>query len=183
MVSGRTLVGTSASMEEREHEEQPEAPDLGASVQAETSETDVGPPGGDPLDAGYIPPDRPYGLDDDVTPAAMHEPETVDSRLARERPDVTDESYEPAASDAGQLAGDERSGRLAPAEDTAIEGTAADASTGSTDARDTGLGGGAAAAEEAAMHDLDEGPPLTDDEGRSGPTDPEGRSSDPDPGP
>ena len=53
-------------MAQRDYEEQPEAPDLGAAVQLETGATLVGPPGDrDGLDAGYVPPDRPYVLEDD----------------------------------------------------------------------------------------------------------------------
>ncbi|MDQ3987966.1 MAG: DUF5709 domain-containing protein [Actinomycetota bacterium] len=154
-------------MAENEYEKQPEAPDIGASVQLESAESLVGPPNADALDAGYIPPDRPYGLDDDgVTPAAIREGESLDERLHRERPDTGAE--EPAldgGAEPGALAGDERSGRLAPAADTAIGGTGSDDTIGSIDAVDVGLSGGAASAEEAAMHILDD-PPLTDDDGR-----------------
>lgn len=172
-------------MAEREYEEQPEAPDLGASTQLETGESLAGPPGAEPLDAGYDPPDRPYGLDDEeVTPAAMHETEALDDRLHRERPDVSDEQPAPEAGEVpDRLAGDKRSGRLTPAADTAVEGTGVDDTTGSTDAADVGISGGSAAAEEAAMHDLEEGPPMTDDEGSSEPTDDEGIGSDQAPGP
>lgn len=170
-------------MAERDHEEQPEAPDLGASSQLETSESLVGPPGEEPLDAGYVPPDRPYGLDDDeVTPASMQETEPLDDRLDREQPDVGGEQPEPGGSP-DQLAGDERSGRLAAAADTAVQGTGDDDATGSTDAVDVGISGGSAAAEEAAMHDLDDGPPMTDDEGSSEPTEDDNLGSDPAPGP
>ena len=156
-------------MAEREYEEQPEAPDLGASAQLETGESLVGPPGRDALDASYVPPDRPFGLDDEeTTAAAMREPETLDHRVRRERPDVGAEvsgdlgADEPAAED-GELvdsvAGDERSGRLAPAADTVIGGTGSDPAVESTDAVDVGISGGAASAEEAAVHELDEGHP------------------------
>ncbi len=172
-------------MAEREYEEQPEAPDLGASTQLETGESLAGPPGEEPLDAGYVPPDRPYGLDDDeVTPASMQETEALDERLHRERPDVGDEEQAVEAGEVpDRLAGDERSGRLAPAADTAVQGTGEDDAIGSTDAADVGISGGSAAAEEAAMHDLDDGPPMTDDEGSSLPTDEEGLGTDQAPGP
>jgi hypothetical protein len=150
---------------ESEYEKHPEAPDLGASVQLESAESLVGPPNEEALDAGYIPPDRPYGLDGDgVTAAAMREGESLDERLRRERPDTgveePDGGEQPEA-----LAGDERSGRLAPAADTAIGGTGPDDTIGSTDAVDVGISGGAASAEEAAIHILDE-PPLTGDDRR-----------------
>ena len=46
-------------LRQHDYEPQPEAPDLGSSVQLETSESLVSPPGVDGLDAGYVPPDRP----------------------------------------------------------------------------------------------------------------------------
>jgi hypothetical protein len=52
-------------MAQRDYEEQPEAPDLGAAIQLDSAETLVAPPERDALDAGYSPPDRPYALDDD----------------------------------------------------------------------------------------------------------------------
>lgn len=76
-------------MAQRDYEDQPEAPDLGASVQLENSETLAGPAGDrDGLDAGYVPADRPYALDDDgVTGRGMREGDTLDERLRRERPE------------------------------------------------------------------------------------------------
>ena len=105
---------------------------------------------------GTSPRTGPYGLDgDEVTPAAMREGESLDGRLHRERPDTGVEEPTPDGGDQPEaLAGDERSGRLAPAVDT-----------GSTDAVDVGVSGGAASAEEAAIHTLDE-PPLTGDDRR-----------------
>lgn len=148
-------------MAEREYEEQPEAPDLGASAQLETGESLVGPPGKDALDASYVPPDRPFGLDDEETTAAtMREPETLDHRLRRERPDVGADEPAPEEGElVDSVAGDERSGRLAPAADTVIEGTGSDPAVESTDAVDVGISGGAASAEEAAVHELDEDRP------------------------
>ena len=174
-------------MTEREYEEQPEAPDLGASAQLETGESLVGPPGKDALDASYVPPDRPFGLDDEeTTAAAMREPETLDHRLRRERPDVgADVAAGEPAPEQGEVvdsvAGAERSGRLAPAADTVIEGTGSDPVVESTDAVDVGISGGAASAEEAAVHELDEGPPVTDDDLHD--EEPAGISLDPEPGP
>lgn len=124
-------------MAQRDYEEQPEAPDLGASVQLETEQQLVGPAGGgDPLDAGYVPPDRPYGLDEHgVTGREMAEGESMDRRLAREVPE-----REPVDPD--------RSGRLR------IDGQGAALETSDDVVGvDVGIGGGAASAEEAAMHD------------------------------
>jgi Family of unknown function (DUF5709) len=140
-------------MAQRDYEPQPEAPDLGASVQLETSESLVGPPGDDvdPLDAGYSPPDRPYALDDDeLTVAGQRADETLDERLARE--------------EAEELPVDlDRAGRLTdPDQGAALERGDA------MDADDIGIDGGAASAEEAAVHVVDLGADpdaLADEEG------------------
>ncbi|MBW0117503.1 DUF5709 domain-containing protein [Pseudonocardia abyssalis] len=106
-------------------DDQSAAPDLGAAVQLDNAETLDGAAGGpDALDAGYIPPDRPYALDEDAH-------ETLDERLAAEEPEQ--------APDADA----DRSGRL-----TAVDGD-------DTEATDVGVDGGAASAEEAAVHDVD----------------------------
>jgi hypothetical protein len=126
-------------MAQRDYEEQPEAPDLGASVQLENDEYLGGPPGDrDALDAGYVPPDRPYALDEDgVTAREMREGETLDERLRREQ---GDEEIDP-----------ERAGRLV------MEGEGAALETSDAmDAVDVGIDGGAASAEEAAVHETDD---------------------------
>jgi hypothetical protein len=138
-------------MAQRDYEDQPEAPDLGASIQLETSESLVGPPGDtDALDAGYSPPDRPYALDDDeLTVAGQRDGETLDERLAREEPEDLPVDLDRA----GRLADPEQSGALGG---DAMEG------------QDVGIDGGAASAEEAAVHVVDLGADpdaLADDEG------------------
>ncbi|MCO1655795.1 DUF5709 domain-containing protein [Pseudonocardia humida] len=123
-------------MAQRDYEEQPEAPDLGASVQLENQQQMVGPPGGDPLDAGYVPPDRPYAATEHgVTGQEMADGESMDQRLAREMPE--EESADP-----------DRSGRLTVAGQGAALETADD-----VDGVDVGIDGGAASAEEAAVHE------------------------------
>ena len=148
-------------MAQRDYEPQPEAPDLGATIQLETSESLVGPPGDDvdPLDAGYSPPDRPYGLDDDeLTVAGQREDETLDERLAREEPEEVPVDLD-------------RAGRLTdPDQGAALERGDA------MDADDVGIDGGAASAEEAAMHVVDLGTDpdvLADEEGGQAPLDDE----------
>jgi hypothetical protein len=138
--------GYAPAMTQRDYEIQPEAPDLGASVQLENSEHLAGPPGSaDGLDAGYVPPDRPYGADDPgVTPAGMRDGESHDERLARERPDTPVGEGE-----------EDRSGRLA----TAGEGAALE-TLDAMDAVDVGVDGGAASAEEAAVHETEPVEPL-----------------------
>lgn len=125
-------------MAQRDYEEQPEAADIADAVQDDTGETLVGPPGADPLDAGYIPPDRPYGLDDpDVTPAGQLESESLGDRLRREQPEET-------------FTATDRSGRIAIADEGAAMET-----PDAMDGVDEGLDGGAASAEEAAVHYVD----------------------------
>jgi hypothetical protein len=123
-------------MAQREYEEQPEAPDLGASVQLENDEQLVGPPGGDPLDAGYVPPDRPYAVEEDgVTGRGMREGDSFEQRLAREQPEE-----QPVDADrAGRLSGADQGAALENSDDIS--------------AVDVGIDGGAASAEEAAVHE------------------------------
>lgn len=123
---------------QRDDEDQPEDADLGAAVQLENSETlDGSIQGADALDAGYIPPDRPYALDEDgVTGSGMREGDTHDERFARERPD-------------GAEGDPDRSGRIT----LASEGAALETSD-ATEGVDVGIDGGAASAEEAAVHDV-----------------------------
>jgi hypothetical protein len=128
-------------MAQRDYEEQPEAPDLGASVQLESEETLAAPAGDrDALDAGYSPPDRPYlAEEDEVTARGMREGDSLDERLRRERGDDPVDA--------------ERSGRI----ELAGEGAALE-TPDAMDGVDVGIDGGAAAAEEAAVH-------ITDDPG------------------
>ena len=126
-------------MAQRDYEEQPEAPDLGASVQLESEEHLAAPAGDrDGLDAGYSPPDRPYlAEEDEVTARGMREGASLDERLRGERGD------EPVDV--------ERSGRIELADEGAALETP-DAMAGV----DVGIDGGAAGAEEAAMHTTDD---------------------------
>ena len=107
------------------------SPDLAEALQLGNEETLTGPPGADPLDAGYVPADRPYGVDDPaVTAAGQRDGESHEERLRRELPD------EPPVGDVG------RSGRLTAGAGE-VDGVGAD----------VGFDGGAASAEEAAMHE------------------------------
>jgi hypothetical protein len=116
---------------------------------------------GDILDEGISPPEKIRGSDaKSVTPAGEMEGETIDDRLPQEEPDPQqDLAYgEPADAqesdeyerDADQV-GDERSGRLVAPD----EGLAEDAEKDAV-ADDVGIDGGAAGAEEAAMHTVDD---------------------------
>jgi hypothetical protein len=128
------------------------------------SDTLDGNPGDDPLDAGYIPPDKwSAGMRYGSTEAEEEAGESLDQLLAEEEPDLTvedDEDDEEAGIAGDKDAGDEdvdglllddgpdpRAGRLV-ADD---EGTHADGA-GELVAHDVGIDGGAAGAEEAAVH-------------------------------
>ncbi|MEU3415806.1 MULTISPECIES: DUF5709 domain-containing protein [unclassified Streptomyces] len=115
----------------------------------------------DMLDEGYSPPERPLGVTKHGTTAAeQHEGETLDDRLGQEVPDVA----VPPGDEIGDLPGGEgepldpeagtaRAGRLvAPDEGTHTDTTKEEV------ARDVGIDGGAAGAEEAAMHVVEEEP-------------------------
>ncbi|MEU0057522.1 DUF5709 domain-containing protein [Streptomyces sp. NPDC006334] len=109
----------------------------------------------DTLDEGYSPPEKPLGVTKYGTTAAeQHEGETLDQRLAQEVPDVE----APVGDGVGDLpggegepvdpeVGDARAGRLVAPD----EGAHPDATKEET-ATDVGIDGGAAGAEEAAVH-------------------------------
>jgi len=135
----------------------------------DTTDTLIGAPGHDPLDAGVVPPERwSAGVRYGVTAGEQSEGESLDQLLAEEEPDDTldydeDEDGEYAA-DLDEDAGDQdvdgllldagpdpRAGRLV-AED---EGAHPDDEEDLV-ASDVGIDGGAATAEEAAMHVVEE---------------------------
>ncbi|MFD9116441.1 DUF5709 domain-containing protein [Streptomyces bottropensis] len=109
----------------------------------------------DILDEGYSPQEKPLGVDRSGTTAAeQHEGESLDDRLRQEVPDVE----VPPGDGIGDLpggegepvdpeAGADRAGRLVAPD----EGVRTD-TTKELVAEDEGIDGGAAGAEEAAMH-------------------------------
>ena len=135
----------------------------------DSTDTLSGAPGDDPLDRGVVPPERwssavRYG----DTAAEQSEGESLDQLLAEEEPDDTldfdEDDDEPEDFEGDDDAGDEdvdglllddgpdpRAGRLV-AED---EGAHPDEEEDLV-ARDVGIDGGAATAEEAAMHVVEE---------------------------
>jgi hypothetical protein len=147
-------------MPENEIYEQDDIEDDGV---LDASDTLEGNPGDDPLDPGILPADRwSAGMRFGSTEAEEEAGESLDQLLAEEEPDITveadDEKPEDIAGD--KDAGDEdvdglllddgpdpRSGRLV-AED---EGAHSDAEADLV-ARDVGIDGGGAGAEEAAVH-------------------------------
>ncbi|SMQ21344.1 hypothetical protein SAMN06272771_7395 [Streptomyces sp. Ag82_O1-12] len=123
----------------------------------------------DTLDEGYSPPEKPLGVTKRGTTAAeQHEGETLDERLAQEVPDV---SAEPGGDGVGDTpdsdgepvdpeAGTARAGRLVAPD----EGAHAD-TTKENVASDVGIDGGAAGAEEAAVHVVEDETALPEDDG------------------
>ena len=146
----------------RKHESQ----DLGDYEVLDGSDTLDGNPGDDPLDRGVAAPDRwsaglKYALEGE------EDEESLDELLAEEEPDVfeevDDESWDENATgqEVRRLERDEgaepRAGRLvAPPEDTDDPGDTLVDSEDTGVARDVGIDGGAASAEEAAMHVVDD---------------------------
>jgi Family of unknown function (DUF5709) len=148
-------------------ERRPESADLTDYEVLDASDTLDGDPGDDPLDRGVATPERwsaaiRYGS----TAAEQQAGESLDQLLAEEEPDVTGElDDEPAdAPVSDEDAGDEdldglllddgpdpRAGRLVAEDEGAHPDEEADLV-----ARDAGIDGGGATAEEAAMHVVDD---------------------------
>ena len=133
----------------------------------DASDTLTGDPGDDPLDRGVAPPERwSAGMRSGTTAGEQQAGESLDELLAEEEPDtpydLDDEDPEDFAGDPDaaeeDLDGlllddgpDPRSGRLVADDEGAHSDTEADLV-----AHDAGIDGGAATAEEAAVHVVDE---------------------------
>jgi len=101
----------------------------------------------DPLDEGYSPPER-YSTDYGNTPWEEEHRETIDQRMRQEVPDqdpYSDDNWSERAED--DEVGDRRAGRLVEPD----EGVRDDDENEMV-ARDVGIDGAAASAEEAAIH-------------------------------
>lgn len=116
--------------------------------QLEAQDSQTG--GEDPLETGYSPPERPLGMREELT---------LDDRLMEEEPE---DSADPSLDDVGDVAdgdgellddqvGRRRSGRLVAPDEGAHPDEAGDLV-----ARDVGIDGAAASAEEAAVHVVDD---------------------------
>jgi hypothetical protein len=120
----------------------------------DASDTLDGDPGDDPLDAGILPPDRwSAGEGFGTTLAEERAGESLDQLLAEEVPDP-DPYAEAAETEDDPLTGDDlepRAGRLVAEDEGSHPDTEADLV-----ARDVGIDGGAASAEEAAVHVQDD---------------------------
>ena len=108
-------------------------------------------PGPDEMETGYSPPERPM---------ALRDPATMGERLDKELPDVAeppadwDGIGDHAGGDGepmGDQVGGRRAGRLVAPDEGSHTGGNADLA-----ASDVGIDGGAASAEEAAMHVVDD---------------------------
>ena len=117
----------------------------------------------DVLDEGYSPPEKPRGVNRfGTTWAEEHQGESLDQRIAQEEPDPSAAFDDPLAEDPdadpdqpreedeflddGEVGG-RRSGRLVAPDEGSHEDEESDLVGG-----DVGIDGGAASAEEAAMH-------------------------------
>lgn len=145
----------------------PESADLTDYEVLDASDTLDGDPGDDPLDRGVATPQRwSTAIRNSSTAAEQQAGESLDQLLAEEEPDVADEEDDEPAGDAAwdEDAGDEdvdglllddgpdaRAGRLVAEDEGAHPDEEADLV-----ARDTGVDGGGATAEEAAMHVVDD---------------------------
>ncbi|MGW0510082.1 DUF5709 domain-containing protein [Streptomyces olivaceoviridis] len=111
--------------------------------------------GEEPLDEGYSPPERPWGVEHTgVTAAERWRGESLDERLAEEVPDIgvpqgdgIGDTWDTDGELLDDEVGDERAGRLVAPDEGAHENTESDLF-----ASDRGLDGAGASAEEAAMH-------------------------------
>ena len=114
--------------------------------------------GSDPYEEGWSPPERPLGVEHEGTTAREQwEGESLDRRLLAERadpaleePDGTDDVGDLPGGEGEPLddeVGDRRAGRLVAPDEGAHEDTGKDLI-----AEDVGVDGGAASAEEAAVH-------------------------------
>jgi Family of unknown function (DUF5709) len=145
-----------------------ESEDLEDYEELDSYDTLDGPPGDDPLDRGVIPPERwSAGMRFGTTTEEEEEGESLDQMLAEEEPefdpydddeDLTDVAGDDEAGDEdvdGLLLDDgpdPRAGRLIEDDDT----DPYSAADGDLTAGDVGIDGGAATAEEAAEHVVDD---------------------------
>ncbi|MFJ6087818.1 DUF5709 domain-containing protein [Streptomyces sp. NPDC092369] len=139
---------------------QPEGPDDREDEGILDPEDTLNDRGSDPYEEGWSPPERPLAVEHQGTTAReQREGESLDQRLAEERVDPALE--QPGAEDGvGDLAGGEgepvdgevgadRAGRLVAPDEGAHEDAEKDLI-----AEDVGIDGGAASAEEAAVHQI-----------------------------
>ena len=143
-----------------------ESEDLADYEVLDANDTLDGNPGDDPLDRGVVTPDR-WSAGVQYALKGEEDSESLDELLAEEEPDDTvdddEESWDENVTDADvtRLRRDDepdlRAGRLAATEaDVYGDGDVPAVQDGELLASDTGIDGGAASAEEAAMHVIDD---------------------------
>jgi uncharacterized protein DUF5709 len=143
-----------------------ESEDLADYEVLDANDTLDGNPGDDPLDRGVVTPDR-WSAGVQYALKGEEDSESLDELLAEEEPDETvdndEESWDENETDADvtRLERDDdpdpRAGRLAAAEaDVYGNGDVRAIQDGELLASDTGIDGGAASAEEAAVHVIDD---------------------------
>ena len=146
----------------RKHESQ----DLEDYTVLDANDTLDGNPGDDPLDQGIATPDR-WSAGTRYALEGEEDTESLDELLAEEEPDIDDDSDEESwdenatGGDVTRFARDDvadvRSGRLvATDQNVEDDDDLADDDESELVARDTGIDGGGASAEEAAVHVIDD---------------------------
>jgi len=156
-------------------EERHESEDLEDYEVLDANDTLDGNPGDDPLDRGVATPDR-WSAGIRYAEEGEEESESLDELLSEEQPDVTDdpdaEEWDENATEQEVVryerddGADPRAGRLL-SEDEQVddEGDGSVAEEDELVARDEGIDGGGASAEEAALHVVDGSDvPYSDDE-------------------
>lgn len=144
-----------------------ESPDIEDNQVLDASETLDGDPGDDPLDQDVVAPERWSAVIRlELAETEQQSDATLDELLAEEEPDLSFDANDQADENATEddvrryltaLGPDPRAGRLAAEDEEAYD--CAEAGLIATDdlvARDEGIDGGAATAEEAAMHVIDD---------------------------
>jgi hypothetical protein len=151
-----------------------ESEDLGDYEVLDANDTLDGNPGDDPLDRGIVTPDR-WSAGVQHALKGEENSESLDELLAEEEPDVAvdddEESWDEneTRADVTRLERDDdpdpRAGRLAAAEaDVYGDGDVPAVQDGELLGSDTGIDGGGASAEEAAVHVIDDPADDEDDE-------------------
>ena len=151
-----------------------ESEDLGDYEVLDANDTLDGAPGDDPLDRGVAAPDR-WSAGTRYALEGEEDSESLDELLAEEEPDESvdddEESWDENATGgnvtrfARDDVADVRSGRLvATDQNVEDDDDLADDDESELVARDTGIDGGAASAEEAAVHVIDDPADDEDDE-------------------
>jgi hypothetical protein len=143
-----------------------ESEDLADYEVLDANDTLAGDPGDDPLDRGIVPPER-WSAGTRYALSGEEDAESLDELLAEEEPDISadsdDESWDENETDDDVTRlelddePDPRAGRLAAAEaDVYGEDDVPAVQDGELLATDTGIDGGGATAEEAAVHVTDD---------------------------